>query len=342
MNANLATIKVVDPAHPNGPAELKYLGHGVESNVIITGVAGTTSQAPSSIGYGIPALSLILDVWVLRGSGNDMLVSSNIAFPFSAGTTQSHAITKTSEPPDLISAISRYVIDQVEIGALIAAVNAMGQQFTQSPFAVIRVEDQLFPLFDKAMRTSVGDEINKAIVDLKLPISLKIGTGDLMSPFLVFDIAGFNLQQRTVDIRFTAVGFSTMLSVLDQSGQLQFGTALSLVATGQGHLSKDGLDMKLDYKINGGWGLGAIAPKYVAQISDVQIPINGALIPKLEAVVKQLLTSQLDSMLFVLNFLPTGKSASKLQPLPEPQPHYEFSPTRRTTSKVADAAVTRE
>jgi hypothetical protein len=153
LNANLARIKVLDPDHPdpNQPAKLKYEGHGLRAEIIITGIAATKSQPPKPpFRYGIPDVSLLLDVRVLKNvDHNDFLVLSTIPAPFSAGTTQSHSITDASESPSLISDVAGYVIDQVERGALIAAMNAAQPDFDQSSKAVQLLQDQIFQVLTK-------------------------------------------------------------------------------------------------------------------------------------------------------------------------------------------------
>jgi hypothetical protein len=114
-----------------------------------------------------------------------------------------------------------------------------------------------------------------------------------MAPFLVFSVSAFDKNNRTIDIQFNSVGFSTMLRTVDpQSQQVVLGTALSLQVTGQGHISEAGVDLSLTYKFNAGTGLLPLAPKYAAQI-------NGAPIPKLEAFINKFFPPQLDGMLFV-------------------------------------------
>jgi hypothetical protein len=304
MNWNLATIKDVFPEHPDEPAVNKVRVQGVEADVDITGVVGTKSQRPTSIkGYGIPAVSLLLDIFAYKDFNNrDCSVLSTIVFPFSDGTEQSHAISPCGQPPDLTSSISGYIMDQLENGAIIAAANAAGQQYEKAPTVITLLRDDLFPLFDSAMRNTVGDEINKALAAFSPPL-LEITTGDLMAPFLVFTVPAFDADKDTVEINFSAVGFSTMLKVMNtQNQQIEFATALSLLASGQGHLSRAGLDLKLTYKFNVGAGLKPVAPKYTAQI-------NGSLIPKLEVAVNKLFPPQLDYMLLMLKLLPNRKNA---------------------------------
>jgi hypothetical protein len=93
----------------------------------------------------IPAVSIVQDILVYGNDDHlDCLLLSTIPFPFSAGTTQSHAITQCNQPPDLTSEITGYIIDQVVIGALISAANATGQQFDQTPTPIITIHDELF------------------------------------------------------------------------------------------------------------------------------------------------------------------------------------------------------
>jgi hypothetical protein len=299
FNAGLATIKTVLPGNPNEPADNVYEGHGVEAHIIITGVAGTKSQNPSTTGYGIPAVAIVQDIFEYKdGDHMDCLVKSTIVFPFSAGTTESHAITQCSQPPDLTSSIGGYTIDQLFTGAMISAVNYMGQEWEKTPFNMFLILCDLFIPYDKAMRNSIGSEINQSIRSLNPPIPLAITTGDLMAPFLVLSIPTFDKTKRTIDIQFDAVGFSTMLQTVDpQSNQIILGTALSLSASGTGHLSPAGLELNLSYKFNAGSGLLSLSDKYAAAI-------NGALIPTLEKYLKLLFPSQLDGMLFALGGLP--------------------------------------
>jgi hypothetical protein len=312
FNAGLATIKTVFPGNPNEPADNVYEGHGVEAHIIITGVAGTKSQSPATTGYGIPAVSIVQDIYEYKdGDHMDCLVQSTIVFPFSAGTTESHAITQCNQPPDLTSSIGGYIIDQLFRGAMIAAVNAMGQEWQKTPFNAFLILDEIFLLYDKAIRNSVGNDINDALKSINPPIPLAITTGDIMAPFLVFSIPMFDKVKRTVDIQFNYVGFSAMLKTVDpHSNQIILGTALSLSASGTGHLSPAGLELNLSYKFNVGAGLLPLADKYAAAI-------NGALIPKLEEYLKMLFPSKLDGILFALGGLPLAGPG--LRPLSAPQ-----------------------
>jgi hypothetical protein len=304
MNANLATIKMVDPDHPSDPV-IRYEGNGVRADIVNTGIAGTKSQSPATTGYGIPAVATVQDIRIYDGDEHECLVLSTIPFPFAAGTTEAHAITRSDQRPDLINNIIGYVIDQTMTGALIAAANATGQQFDQTPRPTITIHDQLFWRFDKAIRTSVGDEINVALGALNAPIPFEITTGDLMAPFLVFSVTAFDKNRRTIDIQFNSVGFSTMLRTVDpESHQVILGTALSLQASGQGHISEAGVDLNLNYKVNTGSGLLPLASQYAALI-------NGALIPKLEGFMNKFFPPQLDGMLFVLGGFPLA-----MTPLP--------------------------
>jgi hypothetical protein len=339
MNANLATIHTVDPAHPGDPGQTVCQVDGVEANVIFTGIAGTKSQNPSGTGYGIPAVSIVQDILALQdGDHQDCLVLSSIPFPFSAGTTQSSAVTQCNQSPGLTGDIAGYVIDQLVIGALVAAANATGQQAnitptpTVSASTMVRILDELFIGFDKAMRTSVGDEINQALRALNPPIPFEITTGDLMAPFLVFSVTAFDKSNRTIDFQFNSVGLSTMLRTVDpQSQQVVLGTALSLQASGQGHLSEAGLDLALNYKFNVGGGLLPLGAKYAAQIN--------AMILSLEGHIKKLFLSELDGMLFVLGGFPIPMT-TKLRPLSATQrqgrtsSRWARSPKRRSTSLI--------
>ena len=305
MNSHLASIYLVDPAHPGEPAQMDYQGQGVEANIIFTGIAGTKSQNPSGTGYGIPAVSMVQDIAVLQdGDHQDCLVLSTIPFPFSAGSTQSSAVTQCNQSPGLTSNIAGYVIDQRVIGVLIAAANATSQQANLTPtptvsaFTMGTILDELFIGFDKAMRTSVGDEINQALGALNTPIPFQITTADLMAPFLVFSITAFDKNNRTIDIQFNSVGLSTMLRTVDpQSQQVVLGTALSLQASGQAHLSEAGLDLALNYNFNVGGGLLPWGRSYAAQIN--------AMILKFEDHIKKLFLSELDGMLFALGASPS-------------------------------------
>lgn len=329
MNANLATIKTVNPAHPDEPGQTVCQVDGVQANVIFTGISGTKSLSPSATGYGIPAVSMVLDI-LLYGNDYDhpdCLVLSTIPFPFSAGTTKTQAIIQNGPPANLTSDIASYVIDQTVIGALIAAANATGQQFGQAPGPLIMIRDEIFISFDKAMRTSVGDEINAALRGISSPIPFEITTGDLMAPFLVFSVPTFDKINRTVDIQFNSLGFSTMLRTVDpQSHQVVLGTALSLVATGQGHLSKAGLDLKLNYKFNVGSGLLPLGSKYAAQIN--------AMISKLESRLNKLFVSELDALLFVLGGFPIPQLMSAPQHQASSLSHWADSPARRSSSLI--------
>jgi hypothetical protein len=319
MNADLATIKTFDPGNPNPevPTEIKYEGHGVEASIIMTGIAGTKSLSPNSLGYGIPAVSMVQDVMVYGNDDHlDCLVLSTIPFPFSAGTTQSSSMTQCNQAPDLTNDIAGYIIDQVMIGALIAAANATGQQFFQMPSAIQNLHNILFMKFDKAMRTSVGDAMNAALSTLNAPIPFEITTGDLMAPFLFFSVTAFDKNQRTIDIQFNSLGFSTMLRTVDpQSHQVVLGTAISLEASGPGHISDAGVSLNLNYKFNCGTGLLPLAPKYAAQIN--------ALIPKLEGFINEFFPPQLSEMLAWLGGWPLAKM---------PRVRLSYTPQRRGRS----------
>jgi hypothetical protein len=96
-----------------------------------------------------------------------------------------------------------------------------------------------------------------------------------------------------------------MLRTVDpESHQVILGTALSLQASGQGHISEAGVDLNLNYKVNTGSGLLPLASQYAALI-------NGALIPKLEGFMNKFFPPQLDGMLFVLGGFPLA-----MTPLP--------------------------
>ena len=329
MNANLATIKMVDPNHPDHPS-IDYEGHGVRANIIITGVAGTKSLTPQTTGYGIPAVSIVQDILVYGDDPAECLVQSTIPFPFYTGTILSHAITQCKQPPDLTSEIAGYIIDQVVSGALIAAANATGQQWSQTPLSMGIILDELFLGYDKAMRTSVGDEINAALRAINSPIPFEITTGDLMAPFLNFSVppSGVDKNNRTIDIQFNSVGFSTMLRTVDpQSHQVVLGTALSLQASGQGHLSKAGLNLTLNYKFSVGGGLLPLGAKYAAQIN--------AMISKLESHLNKLFLSELDALLFVVG---GSFPIPRLLSAPRHQAHsssrWAASPERRSSSLI--------
>jgi len=322
MNANLATIKTFDPGNPNPdvPTEIQYEGHGVRASVVMTGIAGTKSLSPSMTGYGIPAVSMVQDI-LLYGNDYDhpdCLELSTIPFPFSAGTTQTNAIIQNGPPPDLTSDIAGYIVDQVMIGALIAAANATGQQFFQMPSAIQNLHNILFMRFDKAMRTSVGDAMNAALSTLNAPIPFDITTGDLMAPFLFFAVTAFDKNQRTVDVQFNSIGFSTMLRTVDpQSHQVVLGTAISVAASGTGHISAAGVSLNLNYKFNCGTGLLPLAAKYAAQIN--------ALIAKLEDFINKFFPSQLGEMLAWLGGWPLAKM---------PRVRLSYAPQRRGRSSL--------
>jgi len=318
-NANLASIKTFDTTNPNPqvPTEIKYEGDGVEASIIMTGVAGTKSLSPGSLGYGIPAVSMVQDILVYGNDAHpECLALSTIPFPFATRTTQTGAITQTTQPPNITSDIGNHIVDQVMIGALIAAVNATGQQFQQMPSAIQNLHNILFMKFDRTLRTSVGDQMNAALSTLNAPIPFAITTGDLMAPFMVFSVTAFDKNNRTIDLQFNSVGFSTMLKTVDpQSAQVLLGTAISLVGSGPGHISNAGVGLNLTYKFNCGTGLLPLAPKFAAQIN--------AIIAKLEAYINQFFPPQMDNMLAWLGGWPLIKT---------PQARLSYAPKRRGRS----------
>ncbi|MGD0446597.1 MAG: hypothetical protein ABSA39_21895 [Edaphobacter sp.] len=329
MNANLAKIGSVDPAHPDEPRQIVYQGDGVEANIISTGVAGTKSlNASPGTGYGIPAISVLQDIFVLRdGDHQDCLVLSTILFPFYEGGTQSHAVTQCNQPPDLTGRIASYVIDRHMVDDLIAAANLTGQQIHQAPGSLVMIRDEIFMRFDKAMRTSVGGEINRALGTLNAPKPFEITTGDLMAPFLVFSVPTFDKNKRTVDILFSSVGFSTMLRTVDsQSHQVLLGTALSLQASGQGHISEAGVDLNLNYKFNVGSGLLPLGSKFATQIN--------AMISKLESHIKKLFLAELDGLLFVLGGFPNSRLLSAPRHQVRSLSRWAGSSERRSSSLI--------
>jgi hypothetical protein len=163
--------------------------------------------------------------------------------------------------------------------------------------------------------------MNAALSTLNAPIPFEITTGDLMAPFMVFSVTAFDKNKRTIDVQFNSVGFSTMLRTVDpQSHQVLLGTAISLVASGPGHISAAGVSLNLNYKFNCGTGLLTVAPKYAAQIN--------ALIAKLEGFINKFFPPQLDDMLAWLGGWPLAKM---------PRTRLSYAPQRRGRSSSVRA-----